>query len=57
MALEHRVYAVPPDHHEPIYMASYTLERWQWAEKFGQFLRDSNYSRVEVRTVDEGEEK
>jgi hypothetical protein len=51
--LEHHVWALPPGEEKPRFMASFCLERWQWAEKFAGYLRDSGYAEVEIRTAPE----
>lgn len=51
MIVEHQVWSVPPGLKQQIKNACFEPERWQWAEKLAQFLRDQGSERVEVRDI------
>ncbi len=50
MQYEHRVFGIPPGKHKSIFCASFTLSRWQWAEKFAAYLEHKGFRSVKVRT-------
>ena len=47
--IEHRVYARHPSKDETVLVERFGQERWIWAEKLAQYLRDKGYLNVEVR--------
>lgn len=53
--MEYDVWGVPPGKEEIVHVASFEEERWQWAEKLAQYLRDKGYTdvSVELDTYDE----
>jgi 3-mercaptopyruvate sulfurtransferase SseA len=53
MALQLEVWSLPLGKERPLFHAAYELDRWQWAEKLAQALRDRGHLEVEVREADE----
>lgn len=51
--MEHEVWASTETTIKPVYRATFTQDRWQWAEKLARRLREKGATDVEVRDVDD----
>jgi hypothetical protein len=50
---EHEVWSIPPGRRKAVYQETFSLARWQWAEKLAAYLRDEGHREVEVLVVDQ----
>lgn len=54
--LEFQVWSRPPGKDALRFVAAFDVDRWQWAEKLGQMLRDRGHTSVYVVSCEEGQE-